>query len=102
VHGNCHSPRDWHRDLVRRGWTYPKLGRPPIADQIREIVLRLARENPRWGDVRIVGELRHLGIRVSASTVQRILRQAGLGPAPRCGAPNWSTFLRPGSRGVGL
>jgi hypothetical protein len=38
----------WHRDLVRRRWTYPKLGRPPIADQIREIVLRLAAENPRW------------------------------------------------------
>jgi hypothetical protein len=39
----------WHRDLVRRRWTYPKLGRPPVADQIREIVLRLAAENPRWG-----------------------------------------------------
>ena len=84
----------WHRDLVRRRWTYPKLGRPPIADQAREIVLRLAAENPRWGYLRIVGELRHLGVRVSASTVQRVLRQAGLGPAPRRGGPNWSTFLR--------
>jgi putative transposase len=84
----------WHRDLVRRRWTYPKLGRPPVGDQIREIVLRLAAENPRWGYLRIVGELRHLGVRVSASTVQRVLRQAGLGPAPRRGGPNWSTFLR--------
>jgi putative transposase len=84
----------WHRDLVRRHWTYPKLGRPPIADQAREIVLRLAAENPRWGYLRIVGELRHLGVRVSASTVQRVLRQAGLGPAPRRGGPPWSTFLR--------
>src|SRR5450756_1862982 len=84
----------WHRDLVRRRWTYPKLGRPPVGDQIREIVLRLAAENPRWGSLRIVGELRHLGVRVSASTVQRVLRQAGLGPAPRRGGPNWSTFLR--------
>jgi transposase InsO family protein len=83
----------WHRDLVRRRWTYPKLGRPPVGDQIRELVLRLAAENPRWGYLRIVGELRHLGIRVSASTVQRMLRRAGLGPAPRRGGPNWSTFL---------
>jgi putative transposase len=90
----------WHRELVRRRWTYPRLGRPPIANQIRELVLRVARENPRWGYLRIVGELRHLGIRVSASTVQRVLRQAGLGPAPRRGGPNWSTFLRAQAHGV--
>jgi putative transposase len=78
----------------------PKLGRPPVADQIRESVLRLAAENPRWGYLRIVGELRHLGVRVSASTVQRVLRQAGLGPAPRRGGPNWSTFLRTQAHGV--
>jgi putative transposase len=90
----------WHRDLVRCRWTSPKLGRPPIADQARELVLRLAAENPRWGYLRIVGELRHLGIRVSAATVQRVLRQAGLGPAPRRGGPNWSTFLRTQAHGV--
>ena len=50
----------WHRDLVRRRWSYPKLGRPPIADQAREIVLRLAAENPRWYYLRIVGEVRHM------------------------------------------
>ena len=85
---------------MRRRWTYPKLGRPPIADQARELVLRVAAENPRWGYLRIVGELRHLGIRVSASTVQRVLRQAGLGPAPRRSGPNWSTFLRTQAHGV--
>jgi transposase InsO family protein len=90
----------WHRDLVRRRWIYPKLGRPPIDDDIWEIVLRLARENPRWGYLRIVGELRHLGIRVSASTVQRLLRRAGLGPAPRRSGPTWSTFLRAQAHGV--
>src|SRR4029077_6064556 len=58
------------------------------------------RENPRWGYPRIVGELRHLGIRVSASTVQRVLRRAGLGPAPRRSGPNWSTFLRSQAHGV--
>ena len=83
-----------HRELVRRRWTYPKVGRPPLDEEVRDLVLRLARENPRWGYLRIVGELRHLGIRVSASTVQRVLRRAGLGPAPRRSGPNWSTFLR--------
>jgi transposase InsO family protein len=90
----------WHRGLVRRHWTYSKLGRPPLAEETRGLVLRLARENPRWGYVRIVGELRHLGVRISASTVQRLLRQAGLGPAPRRDGPNWSTFLRGQAHGV--
>ncbi len=90
----------WHQRLVRRYWTYPKLGRPPVSAETRRLVLRLARENPRWGYLRIVGELRHLGVRVSASTVQRLLREAGLGPAPRRDGPAWSTFLRDQTRGV--
>jgi transposase InsO family protein len=84
----------WHRELVRLRWTYPRLGRPPIDDEVRELVVRLARENPRWGYLRVVGELRRLGIPVCASTVQRVLRRTGLGPAPRRGGPTWSTFLR--------
>jgi putative transposase len=100
VHGHASDDLRWHRDLVRRRWTYPKLGRPPIDDNIRDLILRLARENPRWGYPRIVGELRHLGIRVSASTVQRVLRRAGLGPAPDRSGPNWSTFLRSQAHGV--
>jgi transposase len=84
----------WHRELVRRRWTSPKLGRPPIGEEVSDVVVRVARENPRWGYLRIVGELRHLGIRISPSTVQRILRRAGLGPAPRRSGPTWSTFLR--------
>ena len=90
----------WHRELVRRRWTYPQLGRPPLDDEIRDLILRLARENPRWGYPRIVGELRHLGIRVSPSTVQRVLHRAGLGPAPRRSGPDWSTFLRDQAHGV--
>jgi transposase InsO family protein len=90
----------WHRELVRRHWTYPKLGRPPIHDEVRAAVVRLVSENPRWGYLRIVGELRHLGIRLSASSVQRILRHAGIGPAPRRSGPSWSTFLRAQAHGV--
>ena len=58
-----------------------KAGRPPIGAEIRALVVRVARENPRWGYQRIVGELRGLGVTVSASTVREMLKAAGLGPA---------------------
>jgi hypothetical protein len=86
----------WHRELVRRRWTYPLggAGRPPTGRVLRELVLRLARENPRWGYQRIVGELLKLGFRLSPSTVRRLLASAGLEPAPRRGGTSWSAFLR--------
>jgi putative transposase len=84
----------WHRRLVARRWTYGgRCGRPPI-DEIRALVLRLARENPRWGYQRITGELNALGISVSATTVAKILRQAGLGPAGKRSGLSWRAFLR--------
>ncbi len=92
----------WHRDLVRRKWTYgrARVGRPPIDPGLREAVLRMARENPRWGYVRIQGELRKLGIRIGATTIRRVLRTGGLGPAPRRGGPTWSQFLRAQAEGM--
>jgi putative transposase len=92
----------WHRQLVRRKWTHPRrgAGRPPLDPETVALITRLGRENPRWGCVRIQGELRKLGIRVGASTVRRILRRAGLGPAPRRTGPTWSEFLRAQGRGV--
>jgi putative transposase len=85
----------WHRWLVARRWTYPRRGgRPPIGGEIRDLVLRLARENPRWGYQRIAGELRGLGLTVSASTVRNLLRQAGLGPAGERAGLSWRAFLR--------
>jgi putative transposase len=64
------------------------------------LVLRLARENPRWGYVRIVGECRKLGVRVSATSVRTILRRHRLGPAPRRGGPSWAQFLRSQAAGT--
>ncbi len=86
----------WHRELVRRKWAQPPRGpgRPPVDDRVRQLVLRLARENPRWGYPRIAGELLKLGLRVSPSTVRRLLIGAGLGPAPRRAGPSWRDFLR--------
>jgi len=85
----------WHRRLVARRWTYGgRCGRPPIAEEIRALVLRLARENPRWGYQRIAGELNGLGVDVSATTVAKILRQAGLGPVGERSGLSWRAFLR--------
>jgi transposase InsO family protein len=91
------SPRTllrWHAQLVARRWTYPRRrpGRPPIPPPIRALVLRMARENPRWGYRRIQGELIGLGHSVAASTVWTILKDAGLDPAPRRSGPTWRQF----------
>jgi putative transposase len=86
----------WHQALERRKWRQPgrRAGRPPLAAEIREAVLRLAQENPRWGHRRICGELAKLGLSVSPTTVRRLLARAGLDPAPRGGGPSWREFLR--------
>jgi hypothetical protein len=82
----------WHRQLVRRRWTYAgrRPGRPALAEGVGAQVLRLARDNPRWGYQRIVDELAGVGVRVSATSV-----------AKSCGRPGWLPPVHgPGSAGV--
>jgi putative transposase len=86
----------WHRQLLARRWTYAHTapGRPPLNPSLRAMILRLARENPRWGDRRIVGELKGAGICVSATSVRKVLLEARLSPAPERTRSSWRAFLR--------
>jgi len=92
----------WHRELVRRRWTYERRrpGRPPVAAQARQLVLRLAAENPSWGYKRIHGELVGLGIGLSPSSVWNILDRHGIEPAPRRANMSWREFLREQAAGI--
>jgi hypothetical protein len=85
----------WHQRLIARRWTYPRRrpGGPPTDPAIVTLVVRVARENPRWGYERIRGELKNLGHRVSGATIRRILKRAGLGPA-------WRDFIRAQAAGT--
>src|SRR5262249_8542735 len=82
------------RCLVARGWTYRRRARrPPIRAEVRALILRLARDSPRWGYQWIVGELKGLGIPVAATTVRNVRRETSR-PAGKRPAPSWREFLQ--------
>ena len=84
----------WHRRMVIKKWTQPKApGRPPLAGELAELIVKLARDNPRWGVVRVQGELRRLGHRIGAGTIRKILRSHRI-PPPAVRDDRWRTFLR--------
>ncbi|MEU5106205.1 integrase core domain-containing protein [Streptomyces sp. NPDC021354] len=93
----------WHRRFIATKWDYTarrRTGRPPTPAAIKTLVVRLARENPRWGHRRIQGELTRLGHRIAASTVWEILHAAGIDPAPRHSGPTWREFLAAQAEGI--
>jgi putative transposase len=91
----------WHRQLVKRKWTYrrTRTGRPPLDPEIRQLIVRMAKDNPRRGYLRIQGELRKLGILVGATSIKQLLLRDGLGPAPRRGL-SWGESLRAQADGI--
>jgi putative transposase len=84
----------WHRQLIARKWTYAsRPGRRGTLLEIRQLVVRMAEENPTWGYTRIQGALKNVGHRVGRSSIRRILRAAGLPPVPQR-PTSWTTFLK--------
>lgn len=85
----------WHRRLIASRWTYPRkgVGRPGVMKEIRELIVRMAEENPSWGYARIQGALKHLDHRVARSTIAKVLKEHGIRPSPER-PMSWRTFVR--------
>ena len=97
----------WHRALVRRKWAAyrgrPRRGRPAISSELRQLIIRIAHENPSWGYFRLRGELLKLGHTVAATSIRSILLAAGIPHAPRRSGMSLRveiTFPSPASEGA--
>jgi putative transposase len=92
----------WHRRLIARRWTTQpaRSGRPAIPAGLRALAVRLATENSSWGYRRIHGELAGLGYQIGASTIWKILHDAGFDPSTRRAGPSWAEFLRAQAHGI--
>ncbi len=88
----------WHRELIRRKWAVfsrrPPRARRPGDPELRDLILRLAAENPRWGYRRIQGEVLKLGFQISHMGVAKLLRRNRIPPAPRRSQGSWREFIR--------
>jgi hypothetical protein len=84
----------WHRELVRRKWTFKrkgKPGRPGRSSELVTLIVRLTKENPRWGYDKIQGELLKPGYNLSASSVRNTLKRHRLTPASERSSGSWGT-----------
>ncbi|MGY0065029.1 integrase core domain-containing protein [Streptomyces sp. LZ34] len=93
----------WHRQPLARKWTFPqhrRPGRPSTAPTVKQLILRLAKENSAWGHRRIQGELARLGYQIALFTVWEILHAAGIDPAPQRSGPTWREFLTAQAHGI--
>ena len=84
----------WHRKLIAAKWSYPqkRVGRPGVVQEIRELIVRMAEQNPSWGYARIQGALKHLDHHVARSTIAKVLKEHGIQPSPN--RPMSRTFVR--------
>jgi transposase InsO family protein len=91
----------WHKALVKRHWTHAgRPGRPALPEETVDLIVRMAKENPSWGYLRIVGELEKLGVKLSKTSVASVLKRHKLPPAPRRQGPTWGQFLRSQAKGI--
>ena len=88
----------WHRALIRRKWAVygcrARPGRPRMPEECRQLILRLTNENPRWGYVRIQGELLKLGYAISPTAIRNLLRRHRIPTSPHRSKLSWRQFLR--------
>jgi putative transposase len=87
----------WHRELVKGIWrrNHPRPGRPPVTTELRDLVVRMKRANPRWGALRITAEINKEGIKICKASVQKILRENGFDPknSKKIGL-SWKGFMQ--------